>query len=87
MASDRNAAEQQVVELEDDIEKVTGQDDVLKENTILRAEVVKLGGCMYGYKKPGEHMNTCILGFPGCACADDLMAADALQAKENKSDA
>ena len=46
-----------------------------KENTTLRAAVVKAGGCVYGGKEPGAPMNTCRSGFPGCACMDDLIAA------------
>ena len=46
-----------------------------KENTYLRAAVVKAGVCVYGHKDPGAPMATCSSGFPGCACMDDLMAS------------
>jgi phosphoglycolate phosphatase-like HAD superfamily hydrolase len=43
--------------------------DVQKENTALRALVAKQQ-CVYGYSKNG----VCKLGYPGCACADDIAA-------------
>ena len=38
-----------------------------KENTALRALVAK-HTCVYGHNKDG----VCELGYPGCACADDI---------------
>jgi hypothetical protein len=41
------------------------------ENTALRAIAVKVQ-CVYGMTKDG----VCQLGFPGCACADDVLCWD-----------
>jgi len=46
----------------------------LKENTILRGIIAKLPTpCVYCGK---QTMSECPSGFPGCAMADDMMAAD-----------
>lgn len=42
--------------------------EVKMENSCLRALAAK-HGCVYGHQKDG----VCSLGYPGCACADDLM--------------
>lgn len=41
------------------------------ENTALRAYSAKFG-CAYGMKGP----HGCSLGYPGCACADDILVFD-----------
>jgi hypothetical protein len=41
------------------------------ENTALRAIVAKVE-CVYGYRDPES--GACKLGYPGCACADDIAA-------------
>lgn len=33
--------------------------------------------CPYGNLKEGQSIAHCPLGFPGCACADDLVIPDA----------
>lgn len=41
-----------------------------KENDALRA-LAAVRGCVYGYQNPA---GVCSLGYPGCACMDDLVA-------------
>jgi len=45
-----------------------------RENSALKLMLIKKGFCPFGVVADGKPMNTCILGFPGCACADELMA-------------
>jgi hypothetical protein len=51
------------------------------------AEEIKTGKCPFGYLQLEQTMAHCPLGFPGCACADELMCnpylADILQDKFN----
>lgn len=43
-----------------------------KENDYLRA-IVARKECAYGHRLPN---GICKLGYPGCACADDIMCAE-----------
>lgn len=54
---------------------MTEEDRLRKENTYLRGMVQMNPNwkCLYGYDVPT--MAHCPLGFPGCNCADDLLAA------------
>lgn len=45
----------------------------------LVASVIKSGKCPFGMLQEGKPMATCPLGFPGCACADELMLNPYLQ--------
>ena len=42
------------------------------ENVILRGVLAENNICVYGHIDKGETIAQCKLGFPGCACADDL---------------
>lgn len=44
-------------------------DDLKRENAFLRVKCQALG-CTYGF----DISNGCPLGYPGCSCADDLIA-------------
>lgn len=44
------------------------------ENAHLRVTVQKVG-CPYGHRDP--ETGACVLGYPGCACMDDIMATAA----------
>lgn len=48
------------------------------ENTILRVLAAKTQ-CLYGHR---DASGVCSRGYPGCACADDLVALDAQQTSE-----
>ena len=54
-----------------------------EEGDWLVAEAIKRGECPFGCLKPGQNMSHCELGFPGCACADELMLNPYLQEKND----
>lgn len=49
-----------------------------EENTILRGLLQHNPEwkCPYGHVPVGKQMGHCILGFPGCACADDILCGE-----------
>jgi len=47
-----------------------------KENDYLKKMLRDNSICPYGALPPGEPMAKCPSGFPGCACADDVMAEE-----------
>lgn len=46
------------------------------------AAEIKAGRCPFKMLQAGQTMAHCALGFPGCACADELMFNPYLQDEE-----
>lgn len=53
-----------------------------EEREVYVAQEIKAGRCPFGYLAEGLTIAHCPLGFPGCACGDELMLNPHLQEKE-----
>lgn len=49
------------------------------------ADEIKAGRCPWGRLQPGQTIAHCPLGFPGCACGDELMLNPYLQESWQKN--
>tara|TARA_Y100000310_G_scaffold317145_1_gene369669 strand:+ start:2213 stop:2485 length:273 start_codon:yes stop_codon:yes gene_type:complete len=52
---------------------LTEHERLEKENQALKLMLIDNGICPFGAIEPGAPMGTCPSGFPGCACADELL--------------